>query len=548
MELLPAIANGAWVAGCLREYHRFKRALFSPADSQSTILRRLLSHHACSSYGQRHGFARLRNYADFARHVPLLDYEQAEPWIRRTRQGEPAVLTRDPVLHLIPTSGSAGPCKLIPFTQGLQMDFNRALAPWIVDLFRQEPGLAFGPAYWSISPAIQLADAKDSVLPIGFDDDSQYLGGTRRRLVNCVMAAPSALRFVQDTAAFRHLTLLSLLQHRDLRLISVWHPSFLTLLLEALPRHWDELLRDMGQGSSRFSQALPENVRQSLHLRPMPKRVTELAKADPIRAETIWPRLKVVSCWADGHASLAARELADRFPGTLIQPKGLLATEAIVTLPFQGRHPVAVESHFFEFIDAAGEVRLVQDLGEGECYDVVVTTSGGLWRYRLYDRVEVTGFVGRTPSLRFLGRSGSVSDRFGEKLSEAFVGETLRSTLATLQRVPCFAMLAPERGEGVWRYLLFADVFVPDEVVSRVEEGLRCNPHYDLCRQLGQLDELASVQVDGDAYAAFVAREMEHGRRLGEIKPVALSARENWSKWFEAGPVENPKSEIRNPK
>jgi len=538
MELLSAIANGAWVAGGLREYYRFKRALNSPADSQAAILRRLLLRHAGSSYGQKHVFSNIRNYGDFVRQVPLLDYEQAAPWIRRIQQGEADVLTCGPVLHLIPTSGSTGPLKLIPFTGGLRDEFNRALAPWIVDLFRQEPSLTLGPAYWSVSPAIRLGSSEGSAVPIGFDDDSQYLGGTRQRLVNRVMAAPSALRFIQDTATFRYLTILCLLRRRDLRLISVWHPSFLTLLLDGLPGHWDELLTDLRLGSSERCRALPESIGRHLELRPMPKRAAELGKLDPRCPGAIWPSLKVVSCWADGHAALAARELASRLPGRSIQSKGLLATEAIVTLPFQGGHPVAVESHFFEFIDATGEVRLVEELNEGECYDVIVTTSGGLWRYRLNDQVQVTGFIGRTPSLRFLGRSGNVSDRFGEKLAEAFVGETLRKTLADHACAPGFAMLAPERANGAWRYTLFTDVSVPAGFLAVIEAALRRNPHYDLCRQLGQLEELAVVAVREGAYEAYVAREMKHGRRLGEIKPVALSAREGWSEWFRGRWVE----------
>ena len=36
-------------------------------------------------------------------------------------------------------------------------------------------------------------------------------------------------------------------------------------------------------------------------------------------------------------------------------------------------------SHFFEFIDEAGGVRLLHELNTGESYEVVVTTGGGGW-------------------------------------------------------------------------------------------------------------------------------------------------------------------------
>src|SRR5262245_54322033 len=124
MELLPAIANAAWMAASWREYRRFKRALISPEESQSMLLRRMLSRNAGSTFGQRHGFSRIQNYQDFTRQVPLVDYEHVEPWVGRIRQGETGVLTQESVRQLLPTSGSTGAGKLIPFTSGLQNDFN----------------------------------------------------------------------------------------------------------------------------------------------------------------------------------------------------------------------------------------------------------------------------------------------------------------------------------------------------------------------------------------------------------------------------------------
>ena len=105
-----------------------------------------------------------------------------------------------------------------------------------------------------------------------------------------------------------------------------------------------------------------------------------------------------------------------------------------------------MRSHFFEFVDDSGAVHRVHELRAGQTYEVVVTTAGGLWRYRLRDSVRVTGFIGQTPALQFLGRNGNVSDLFGEKLSEAFVTETIHETLATLEIHPkLFPACAPDK-------------------------------------------------------------------------------------------------------
>src|SRR5262249_22337630 len=153
-------------------------------------------------------------------------------------------------------------------------------------------------------------------------------------------------------------------------------------------------------------------------------------------------------------------QLRQRLPGAFIQPKGLLATEAFVTFPLGGLHPLAVRSHFFEFENDSGQILLAHELKEHNEYEVIVTTSGGLFRYRLGDRVRVTAFLQNTPCLRFLGRNGTVSDRFGEKLSEAFVATAIRAVSLSLAEPPRFALLAPEECAEGMRYALFIEAMV----------------------------------------------------------------------------------------
>ena len=115
-----------------------------------------------------------------------------------------------------------------------------------------------------------MADAETAVseIPIGFDADTAYLGGTRQRLASAVMAVPDALRLIKSVEIFRYVTLLCLLRQRELRLISVWHPSFLTLLLDALPASWDALLADIGNGSCKYASSVSPVVREALKLAP----------------------------------------------------------------------------------------------------------------------------------------------------------------------------------------------------------------------------------------------------------------------------------------
>ncbi|MEA2602090.1 MAG: hypothetical protein QOF89_3082 [Acidobacteriota bacterium] len=508
-----------WVLANAGGWWRFRAALANPAGEQEAILRRYLRENAATAFGQAHGFAAIRTVRDFQDRVPLAGYAEMEPWIARVAAGEPGVLTRSPLRALEVTSGSSAAAKRIPYTAAMQSEIRRAVAPWIFDLYKDRPRLALGCAYWSISPLEMDEERVDGAVKVGFEEDAEVLGGFWKQLVDSTLAVPGAVRFLRDVDSFRYATLLFLLRREDLTLISVWHPSFLTLLMGALPRFWAELVREVEQGT--------EIVGRSL--KPLPQRAAALRRLAPDALTRIWPRLGLISCWGDAHSALHLDELRRAFPGVEIQPKGLLATEAFVTIPFVGKMPLAIRSHFFEFLpegDAGERPRLTQELEPGGIYSVVVTTGGGLYRYRLEDRVEVTGFVGRTPALRFLGREGHVSDLRGEKLHESFVAGALAQAFRRLGLAPRFALLAPdEEGSGAPRYVLYLETETPiPGLAAAVEEELAANPHYRTCVALGQLAPAAVFLVEGPAFPLYLRRCRERGQRLGDVKPLALSA------------------------
>src|SRR5205085_4734172 len=130
-------------------------------------------------------------------------------------------------------------------------------------------------------------------------------------------------------------------------------------------------------------------------------RFSSASWSEPLRR--IWPRLALISCWADAAAGQFLAELRQLFPEVEIQPKGLLATEGFVSFPLTDKPgaALALRCHFFEFEELGGRCRLAHELDRGGRYRVVVTTAGGLYRYQLGDEVEVVGFLHQCPLIRF---------------------------------------------------------------------------------------------------------------------------------------------------
>ena len=140
-----------------------------------------------------------------------------------------------------------------------------------------------------------------------------------------------------------------------------------------------------------------------------------------------------------------------------IHPKGLIATEGCVSFPLIDRTgaALALRSHFFEFAEVDSfangrsnteNCRLAHELSRGRRYQVIITTGGGLYRYQLYDIVEVVGFVNQCPLLRFVGKSDCGSDLVGEKLSEPHVRDVLNRVFAAHGISPGFSLLVPVEG------------------------------------------------------------------------------------------------------
>lgn len=520
------LANLLWAAASLPAHDGFRRAVAHPRRVQTRLLLRYLRENASTAFGRAHGFARIRSLEEYRARVPMRDYDGFRPFVERIADGEAEVLTRAPVRLLEPTGGSTGGSKWIPYTTALQSEYRRAVASWILDLFRHRPSLLGGPAYWSITPAADARSPRPTRVPVGFEEDSAYLGGLLEPIVRATLAVPGGVRGLDDVGEFRRATLVHLLRARELRLISVWHPTFLMLLLDAMSESWSDLLATIATGL--------RTGRARLDTPADPARARELARLGPGCTRDIWPRLALISSWGDSTAALSLDEVRRAFPGVEVQAKGLLSTEGIVTFPYGGTYPLAITSHFFEFEDAAGNIHAAWELSPGGVYSVVLTTGGGLYRYRLHDLVEVTGRLSATPCLRFLGKTDRVSDRFGEKLDEAFVDRLVTGLLRHAGISAWFVLLAPEVEERPARYVLFLGASAADAraLATLLEEGLRENPQYAYAVRLGQLAPAEVCLVDRGAPGRYIERLRRSGMRLGDIKPAALSPLDGWRATF----------------
>jgi hypothetical protein len=527
LDRIPAQAiTGPFSAALLPSATAFAMALRDPRRAQEHALERLRS--------VVPALARVRGLEDL-RALPVERYEDVEERVARAADGDPSSLSRSPLVRFERSGGSSGAQKLVPMTRASLAEMNRALQPWLFGLYARTPGVAAGPAYWSISPMGDKRAFTKSGVPIGADDDAEYFPAPVRRVLSRVLAAPSVLSRFTTVERCRYATLRVLLEREDLALLSVWSPTFLTLLLDALDANLPKLLDDLATGLCSVDGDL--DVAEALPLRAMPARAAHLrdaASRGRLTSRELWPRLALLSMWTDAAAAAFVDEARARFPGVPVQGKGLLATEGVVSVPWPNAPaPVlAVRSHVLELVDDDGRPRFVHEVEEGRTYEVLLTTGAGLVRYRLGDRVTVVGRVDATPCVRFVGRADATSDLVGEKLAAAFVSRVLDDSRPRGAR---FAMLAPTRHGGL-HYRLYVEAAVGDDALlgwardvdARLAEG---HP-YRYARALGQLGPV-DVMCVVDGAARYERGCVRRGQRAGDIKPTPLHLRSDWDEIFD---------------
>jgi hypothetical protein len=499
----------------------FEAATRRPREAQARLLRTLLRDNADTVFGRQHGFGDLTP-AEYARRVPVRDYEALRPYVARVIAGEPRVLTAEAPFTFASTSGTTGEPKLVPVTPRSARAMAALMRLWTFHALRAHPAMLDHRILTIVGAAVE--GLTPGGLPYG-----AMTGLTYQRLPWLIRrrhALPYAVALIRDHET-RYFVALRLALARSVSSIGTPNPSTLLRLADLAGRRGEELIRAIHDGTL-GADAVEPIAHASLGTRELRAALTTGLAPDPARAAWLagvserrgrlvlgecWPDLALVGCWLGGSAGVQARHLDAHFPGVPRRDLGLVASEGRLTVPVEDDSAagiLAVQTCFFEFVpedaidDPAPRPLLCHELQEGRRYYVIVSGTNGLYRYDLNDVVEVRGFHHRTPKVAFVRKGRDMLSITGEKLHLNHVLHAVR---------------AAERATGVdvWQFRLVADTE---------------NARYDLLVELahpagGALGEFAGVFDRG---LAGVNHEYASKRASARLAPPRLHVmRPGWS-------------------
>ena len=477
--------------------NKFYRALENPQAAQHRVQQDIFRRFVKSEYSQNLGITSLQDWDK----IPIVEYQDIEQCIYRQQQSKKYLLTNESIVFYEKTSGSRSAAKLIPYTKSLLRSFNQMFCVWAHDLIVLGPKFSTGKIYFCISPQLdeQVGTQVETRNFTSLRDDSEYLDKWLRWILSPFLVSLPGIKGVRNAEQFKHQLSLGLLREENLEIISIWSPSFLKVILDYIQINHIQLATELKN-----------------HIYP-----ERLQLISQLEFGLFWPKLKLISCWDSANAADGADFLKKLFPNVLVQGKGLLATEAPMTIPLieaKGCVPM-LDEVFFEFEDVEGKIYYLHELSLGKKYKIILSQKGGLYRYRIGDRVCVTHFFYNTPCLEFLGRTEEISDLVGEKLHSDFVRQVLD---ALPFEETCFKSLVPAKFPKE-HYILLVDKvnLSPQILAQQLDTMLQESPQYKHARLLGQLQSVRVI-VHPLVSEIISLHKVSLGKKWGDLKHDVL--------------------------
>lgn len=89
----------------------------NPVETQRKVFQELIHQAKDTIFGKDHHFSEIKTVEDFARQVPIRDYEALRPYVDRMVQGEENILWKGKPIYFAKTSGTTSGAKYIPLTK-----------------------------------------------------------------------------------------------------------------------------------------------------------------------------------------------------------------------------------------------------------------------------------------------------------------------------------------------------------------------------------------------------------------------------------------------
>ncbi|XP_071789171.1 uncharacterized protein [Asterias amurensis] len=447
----------------------------NPMRHQEMLLKKLLTRDAKTEYGMTHGFSDIKSLQEFREKHPLTKYEHYRDYFTRLADGEKNVCVAEEIHRFGTTSGTTGKGKVLP---------SKALSAVSILVSFPRRLTKISPVQKSAilycKPAMKFTATGLPIVPFFYTSEDD------RRFTNVTVNSPfSAFQIITDFEATYVHMLFALTDKNIFQLVAAF-ASQVYRGLKMLEEEHEMFLEDLTLGRVNPKIQLDEGIRRSLDA----ALTADPARADELRREfakgfvgivgRIWPHLEFISAI---EISGYLRKIEARYAkGTRFFSIAYGSTEGIIALNYflntkPPQYVLLPEQMVVEFIPEhlSGEENpdtlLMDEVEVGKRYEIVLTTTLGLYRYRLGDVIEIVGFHERCPVIAMRYRTGELLNLRSEKIDVLVVNNAVQDLLAGLNETSLIEWTCAESTlmyDDDCEYDMFYTLFVELESKSKI--------------------------------------------------------------------------------
>lgn len=539
-KLLIAIAGK-------RHYNNFTKECWNIKQAQDKILSEIINRNKNTLFGKEHSFGKITTPQEYAKQVPIRDFEEHRPYINQIIEGKSDILFPGRPISYNVTSGTTSEHKYIPVSESYQKSFTRLNRIWFYSCILENPELFDGFTLAPVSPAVEgtLSDG----VTFGSLSGNSYLNVPA--IIKTTFSTPYPILTIGDYS-LKYYALMRGALAKDITYVVCASPSNLFKLHQTVLENFEDMVKDIRTGSLRQDalNALPSEEQKSIlaYYKADPNRADELEALYKKHGKNLlpahyFPNIKLVNTWKQGNFKRILPKIERLFaPTTNIRAMGYQASEARAGIVLKNDWDYSLLAHnayYFEFIEEKDrekenpEVKLLHELELGKRYYLLITNDSGLYRYDINDLVQVCGFYKESPKFRFLQKGAGVTSITGEKLSEQQVITAAEHAAKELNlSIPFYTMYCDYEKGGYTKYVEF-DGHLKGDDKSRfmrvIDDYLsEINPEYKVKRGTKRLNAPELRELKPASHESFKQILIEKKlAKDGQFKDLYLQSKEH---------------------
>lgn len=403
-------------------YNRIHNWINHPAAAQREVLQSLITDAQYTQFGKQYNFAKMFTIKEFKQRVPLSEYEQMSPYIERMMQGEENVLWNTPVNWFAKSSGTSNDkSKFIPVSdESLKENHFKASKDVLTK-------------YYNNFPSSDLLTGKSLVV-----------GGSHQisQLSEEIQCGDLSAVLMQNSP--------------------FWGQWLRTPELSiALLDEWENKIEKLAQATSLENVTMLAGVPTWTLL--LLKRILEITQKETIKE--VWPNLEL---YINGGVSFVPYR--QQFESIIGKPINYLeiynASEGFIAGQEKpdddGMMLFTEHGIFYEFLPveeygkATPKTLGLKAVELHKNYAIVISTTGGLWRYLMGDTVAFTAL--NPYKIKITGRLKHYMNAFGEEViidnADKAIAEAAYKTNAVVTDYTAAPVYFTDKSNGAHEWLI----------------------------------------------------------------------------------------------